>query len=196
MIGKTLALALVVLAPSAEANDNKLISAAKKEARECIQNADEANWNINAYVFTDGSGQTDTTTLPYQGTYSYQGQEYPFTMTALMVFEASETGTSQQDFDFGLSPYYRLRWQDQSITPRDAVGALAEDIEAHTGGVEYEKGPIRLTAEYEDYDSNISPFRATRLGADLTKRLESGASATIKTRWSRVIQQALRQCRR
>jgi hypothetical protein len=91
----------------------------------------------------------------------------------------------RQDFDFGLLPYYRLRWQDQTITGRGAEAAVAEDVTAHTGGLEFQRRPFRLLAEYEDHDSNINPFRAVRLSADLTHRFKTGATASVKGRWSR-----------
>lgn len=90
----------------------------------------------------------------------------------------------EHEFDFGLKPYYRFQWQDQTLKPGDAVGITPNDITAHTIGAEYKKGPLRLTAEYEDYDSTISPYRATRLGADLNYRFASGAATSLKARWT------------
>ncbi|NOT02043.1 MAG: hypothetical protein HOP29_15625 [Phycisphaerales bacterium] len=92
----------------------------------------------------------------------------------------------QQDFTFGLKPYYRLVSQDQTLAPSDATQAIAEDITAHTIGAEYERGPIRLTAEYEDHESTINPFRAMRLAAGYTRRLNYGATASLKARWSQI----------
>ena len=101
----------------------------------------------------------------------------------------------QQDFEFGLSPYYRLRQQNQSISPSDALGAIAEDITGHTVGAEYERGPIRLVAEYEDHESNINPFDAVRLSADYKRRFKNRASGSLKARWSRVDRRAPQQSR-
>ncbi len=89
----------------------------------------------------------------------------------------------RQDFAFGLSPYYRLRNQDQEITPEDATGVQAEDITAHTYGTEYRRGPIRLLAEFEDHESTISPFEATRLSADFTQRLGRQGTGRLRARW-------------
>lgn len=94
--------------------------------------------------------------------------------------------TVQQDFAFGLKPYYRFVSQDQSLTPREARQAVAEDITAHTAGAEYERGPVRLSAEYEDHESNVNPFQALRLTAGITRRLDFGATASLKGRWSQV----------
>ncbi len=91
----------------------------------------------------------------------------------------------RQDFDFGLMPYYRLRWQDQDISSDGIQAAVAEDVTAHTVGLEYRRRPLRLIAEYEDHDSNINPFRAVRLSVDYTHRFKFGATATVKGRWSR-----------
>jgi hypothetical protein len=92
----------------------------------------------------------------------------------------------RHDFAFGLSPYYRLRWQDQSLSPSRATGALPEDITAHTFGVEYQLRTLRLGAEYEDYQSTISPFEAVRLRASYSHRFKIGATAGVGVRWSDV----------
>ncbi len=90
----------------------------------------------------------------------------------------------RQDFDFGLSPYYRLRWQDQTLSPAEATGAIAEDITGHVLGLEYRRGSLRLVAELEDYESNIRPFQAIRLTADYTHRFKTGTTGVFKARWS------------
>ncbi len=91
----------------------------------------------------------------------------------------------RQDFSFGLSPYYRLRWQDQTISPPFTDGAVAEDITAHILGMEFRRGPVRLVGEYEDHESTITPFEAIRLTGDYTHRFEFGATGVVKARWSR-----------
>jgi len=90
----------------------------------------------------------------------------------------------REDFDFGLSPYYRFRWQDQRLSPRDATGVVPDDIQAHIVGTEYERGPLRLKAEYEDHDSTVSPFEAIRLSASYTRRFDFGATGTLRARWT------------
>lgn len=92
----------------------------------------------------------------------------------------------RQDFDFGLSPYYRLRWQDQDLEPESAAGVTPDDITAHLVGTEFRRGPIRLVAEYEDQDSTVTPFRATRVSADWRQRFKNRTTTTIKARWSEV----------
>jgi len=89
----------------------------------------------------------------------------------------------RQDFFFGLSPYYRLLRQDQTLMPADAKGARAEDIRANIFGTEYLKGPVKLVAELEKHQSNINPFDATRLSADLTQNLKNSGSVRLRTRW-------------
>ncbi len=90
----------------------------------------------------------------------------------------------RQDFDFGLTPYYRFEWQDQTLSPKRATGAIAEDITAHIVGVEYEKESLRFFAELEDRESTINPFESTRLGASYTHRFKSGAVSTVHARWT------------
>ncbi len=89
----------------------------------------------------------------------------------------------RQNFDTGLQPYYRLRKQDQTVTPVDATGVLPEDITAHIVGSEFRRGPVRLLAEYEDHESNISPFEATRLSGDYTHRFHRDATSRLRVRW-------------
>lgn len=89
----------------------------------------------------------------------------------------------RQDFSFGLSPYYRLRWQDQTISPSMAAGIIAEDIEAHIFGVEYRWRRFRFSAEHEDHHSSINPFKAIRLSATLGHRFKTGGIGSIRTRW-------------
>jgi hypothetical protein len=96
---------------------------------------------------------------------------------------AQDFGISQL-FDFGLRPYYRLRWQDQDISPDRAAGALAEDITAHIVGAEYRWRTLRLFAEFEDRDSNITPYRAVRVGGDYTHRFQFGGTAIARARWT------------
>ncbi len=96
----------------------------------------------------------------------------------------------QQEFDFGLMPYYRFEWQDQTLEPNDATGAIAEDIEAHTLGVEFRKSALSLFAEYEDRDSTINPFRSSRLGASYTYRFRSGAQSSMNARWTDTMHRA------
>lgn len=94
----------------------------------------------------------------------------------------------RQIFEFGLTPYYRLRRQDQTISPVDATEAVAEDITAHVIGAEYDRMPFRLTAELEDHTSNINPFKAVRLGASFTRKYDFGGTLSLSSRWSDVEQ--------
>lgn len=89
----------------------------------------------------------------------------------------------RQNFDFGLSPYYRYRRQDQDLSPRDATGVQPEDISAHIYGAEYQKGPVRLIAEYEDHNSSLVPFEALRLTGELTYPIPRAGTARLRTRW-------------
>lgn len=89
----------------------------------------------------------------------------------------------RQNFDMGLQPYYRLRKQDQEITPADATGVVPEDITAHIVGSEFRRGPVRLLAEYEDHDSTINPYEAIRLSGDFTQRVGRDGTARLRTRW-------------
>ena len=92
----------------------------------------------------------------------------------------------RQDFDFGLSPYYRLRWQDQTVSPETTTGIRPDDITAQIVGAEFERWKLRLTAEIEDHESTINPFEAIRLGAGYRRQVTQTATAVVKARWSDV----------
>ncbi len=112
--------------------------------------------------------------------------DYVFTVGGDFMLETiDQSFFLRQDFNFGLSPYYRLRKQDQTITPAGALGVTPDDITAHTAGLEYREGPLTLQAEYEDHESTINPFDAIRLNAGYTRRFDSGARGSLKARWSK-----------
>jgi len=90
----------------------------------------------------------------------------------------------RQNFDFGLSPYYRFRWQDQTMSPITSTGMVPEDITAHIIGAEFERWSLRLGAEYEDHESSINPFDAVRLEAGYTRKLPFDATVSVKARWT------------
>lgn len=90
----------------------------------------------------------------------------------------------RQNFEFGLTPYYRFEWQDQTVSSAGDAGAIAEDITAHVVGVEYQKSALRLFAEHEDRESTINPFARLHLGASYTHRFKSGAEMSLNTRWT------------
>jgi len=90
----------------------------------------------------------------------------------------------RQNFDFGLSPYYRLRWQDQTLSPSDATGGIEDDITSNLLGLEYRWKGLRLSAEVEDYDSTINPYRAVRLTGDYRHRFKTGATGSVRARWT------------
>jgi hypothetical protein len=97
----------------------------------------------------------------------------------------SHRAGARQDFEaLAISPYYRFEWQDQTLSPSEATGALAEDITAHLAGIEYRTPGLRIFAEYEDRDSTINPYYSTRCGASLTHRFDSGAEANFGARWT------------
>jgi hypothetical protein len=90
----------------------------------------------------------------------------------------------RQNFDMGLSPYYHLRTQEQTLSPPTAQGGIEDDITAHTLGLEYRWKGLRLSAEYEDHESTITPFSAVRLTGDYRHRFKTGATGSVRARWT------------
>ncbi len=95
----------------------------------------------------------------------------------------SQNFAIRQDFAFGLSPYYRLRWQDQTVSPRSATGAVPEDITAHVLGADYRWRMFRIGGEYEHHDSTINPFEAVRFSGGYSQRFKSGAKGSVRAGW-------------
>lgn len=94
----------------------------------------------------------------------------------------------RQQFAFGLSPFYRYRQQRQDLSPPGASGITPEDIDAHTFGVEYRKGPLRLKAEHTDHKSNVRPFRASRLRASYTRDFKNRGTLGLGASWADIDQ--------
>ncbi len=111
--------------------------------------------------------------------------DYQFTLGGDFELDtARHSFDIRQEFDFGLTPYYRFERQDQSLSPSGATGALAEDITAHTIGVEYRKSALSFFAEHEDHDSSVNPFQTSRVGASYTHSFDSGAQTSLHARWT------------
>lgn len=109
---------------------------------------------------------------------------YTFTLGSDFVLDTiNQQFRIRQNFDGGLSPYYQLRWQDQTLSPAGATGSIAEDITAHIFGVEYRWKGLRLSAEYEDHASTLNPFEALSLTADYRHRFKNGATGNVRARW-------------
>jgi len=92
--------------------------------------------------------------------------------------------TLRQEFDGGLTPYFRYMRQRQTIEPKTSSALLPEDIRAHLLGLEYRKGALLLSVEYENYDSSLSPFKAVRFNADYSYRFRNGSNASAGLHWS------------
>lgn len=94
----------------------------------------------------------------------------------------------RQNFSSGLSPYYRLIHQRQTLAAKGEAGITPNDIIAYVVGLEYKSRQLRLLAEYEDHDSTIRPFRAIRLNGDYTRGFKSGMSVSVGAGWSEIHQ--------
>ncbi len=92
----------------------------------------------------------------------------------------------RQYFPSGLTPYYRLERQDQSISGSREFAPIPEDITAHVVGIEFVGAVVQAMAEYEDHDSSIAPFTARRLGAGYTHRFENDATGGLNARFTDV----------
>ncbi|MBU0716776.1 MAG: hypothetical protein KJ749_00875 [Planctomycetes bacterium] len=89
----------------------------------------------------------------------------------------------RQRFDMGLSPYYRLRWQHQRLSADNRAGITPEDISDHVFGLEFRRGPLTLTGEFQTRYSNITPLDSIRVAVDYNRRFRFGATGTLRARW-------------
>jgi hypothetical protein len=74
----------------------------------------------------------------------------------------------QQDFSFGLTPYYALTVQRQEIDSDRPFGFRERDITRHRIGLGYRKEKWSAGAEVELNDDDIDPFDAVHLTGDWT----------------------------
>jgi hypothetical protein len=93
----------------------------------------------------------------------------------------------RQNFHFGLAPYYRFIWQDNTVTGEDPSVAIEEDIRAHILGVEFVRDSFRAMAEYEDHWSSVSPFEQYQVGASYSHRFDFGGLARASARWTNTV---------
>lgn len=89
----------------------------------------------------------------------------------------------RQIFDFGLTPYYRYEWQDQTVTGRGTALTQADDVSAHIIGVEYLDRSFRAMVEYENRDSTLAPFEAYSASGGYTHRFANGATGSVGAQW-------------
>ena|GEM_PF-1509095 len=98
----------------------------------------------------------------------------------------SQNFAIRQEFGFGLSPYYRLRRQDQSVSPVSTTSAVPDDITAHVLGADYRWGTFRIGVEYEHHDSTINPFKAARFNGGYSHRFKSGGKGNVRFGWQKI----------
>lgn len=74
----------------------------------------------------------------------------------------------QQDFKFGLTPYYALSVQDEDINSRRFLTWPTRDINRHRFGLTYKQKAWSVGAEYEFNDDQVDPYQAVYLNGDGT----------------------------
>lgn len=74
----------------------------------------------------------------------------------------------QQDFKFGLTPYYALSWQDERIDPQRYLTYDDRNINRHRLGAIYRKPRWSIGPEYEFNDDSVDPYQALHVNSDVT----------------------------
>jgi len=72
----------------------------------------------------------------------------------------------QQDFRNGLTPYYALSWQDETVDEQRYLPYGDRDLNRHRVGFTYRRPRWSFGAEYEFNDDSIDPYTAGHFNAD------------------------------
>ncbi len=92
--------------------------------------------------------------------------------------------TVRQEFKNGLTPYYKWRNQSQDLAPRDALGITPEEIDSNAVGIDFRYQSLNMNAEYEDYESSISPFVSKRASISYKRNFKNKATGSIGMHWT------------
>jgi len=84
-----------------------------------------------------------------------------------------------QGFLEGLGVYMRYYQRQSNIDSPDPTFFVLDDTNDLIFGADYTTGPFWFKAEYENYDSTISPFNATRFETRYVRRLGPGSSFSL-----------------
>ncbi|MCL4197167.1 MAG: porin [Phycisphaerales bacterium] len=79
----------------------------------------------------------------------------------------------------GLGVYVRYFQRDADIDSPDPTFFILDETRDLIFGADYNTGPLTVSAEYEQYDSTISPFDATRFEARYVHALGRGSSVNV-----------------
>lgn len=85
----------------------------------------------------------------------------------------------QEGFLRGLGLYLRYLQRDSDIDSPNPTFFILDESRDLIVGADYTTGPLTLNAEYESYDSTISPFTATRFEAWYVHTLGRGSSISL-----------------
>ncbi len=73
----------------------------------------------------------------------------------------------QQDFKFGLTPYYALSIQDEELDQPRYLRFGARNVNRHRIGATYRQKRWSVGVEFEDNDDGIDPYRALHCNGDV-----------------------------
>lgn len=104
-------------------------------------------------------------------------------LTALVTYQSESSNNASYetisgnfqvrlDLPFGFGVYGRMNWVDNNAPP----SVLTQTLTDLVGGVDYHRRWFRAGAEYEDYDSNYSQYKALRFYQNFDFRLDDRSS--------------------
>lgn len=114
-------------------------------------------------------------------TYTYRVyQDYDLTRDRLDI-------RVQQQFKFGLTPYYAGSFQNEALDEGDFYRFRERDVTRHRLGATYKRRRWSVGAEYEYNDDSIDPYRAMHFNGDVVlvqkARQQLDGKATLSRFW-------------
>jgi hypothetical protein len=92
----------------------------------------------------------------------------------------------RHEFDFGLAPYYRLDYQDQTVDPSDLVTPVPNDYDRHFLGLEYSDSKLSGRAEYQRSSGTFDTYDGYALSGSFTQRLGETGRLHLHGIWTRI----------
>jgi len=92
----------------------------------------------------------------------------------------------RHEFEFGLAPYYRLEYQDQTVDPSDLASPVPNDYNRHFLGLEYTDSKLSAKAEYQRSSGTFDTYDGWALSGSFNQRLGETGRLNLNGIWTRI----------